>query len=147
MAHKSTAEQCKKYHQKYKEVYRENNSLRKGNCRRKMKANPIANKERLQTQREKKQKYRQRVKESISADTAANLVTEQKDDSPLSQAHKDQRASRKSQKRSQKALENAKKSFQHWQTYSNCALSQPNRKQEDQGSSWLKVKKNGSKTF
>ena len=53
MAHKSTAERCKKYHQKHKEVYRENNSLRKGNCRRKMKANPIANKERLRTQQEK----------------------------------------------------------------------------------------------
>ena len=46
-----------------------------------------------------------------------------------------------------KALENAKKSFQHWQTNSSCTLSQPNRKQEDQKTSWLKVKKNGSKIF
>ena len=38
-------------------------------------------------------------------------------------------------------------SFQHWQTSSSCALSQPNRKQEDQKTSLLKVKKNGSKTF
>ena len=53
MAHKSTAERCKKYHQKHKEVYREKHSLRKGNYRRKMKANPTANKERLRTQRQK----------------------------------------------------------------------------------------------
>ena len=32
-------------------------------------------------------------------------------------------------------------------TNSSCALSQPNRKQEDQKTSWLKVKKNGSKTL
>ena len=37
-----------------------------------------------------------------------------------------------SQKHSQKVLENAKKSFQKWQTDSSCALSQPNWKQEDQ---------------
>ena len=36
-----------------------------------MKANPIANKERLRVQREKKQKYWQRVKESIATATAA----------------------------------------------------------------------------
>ena len=52
-----------------------------------MKANPIANKERLRVQREKKQKYRQQVKESIATATAANLVTEQNDDSAFSQAH------------------------------------------------------------
>ena len=52
-----------------------------------MKANPIANEERLRVQREKKQKYRQRVKESIATATAANLVTEQNDDSAFSQAH------------------------------------------------------------
>ena len=51
-----------------------------------MKANPIANEERLRDQREKKQKYRQRVKESIATATAANLVTEQ-NDSAFSQAH------------------------------------------------------------
>ena len=51
-----------------------------------MKANPIANEERLRVQREKKQKYRQRVKESIATATAANLVTEQ-NDSAFSQAH------------------------------------------------------------
>ena len=38
-----------------------------------MKANPIANKERLRVQREKKQKYQQRVKESIATATAAKL--------------------------------------------------------------------------
>ena len=52
-----------------------------------MKANPIANEERFRVQREKKQKYRQRVKESIATATAANLVTEQNDDSAFSQAH------------------------------------------------------------
>ena len=104
------------HHQKHKEVYREKHALRKRNFCGKMKANKIANNERLRTQREKKQKYRQWVKESIATATAANLVTEQKDDSPLLQAHKDQRASRKSQKRSQKARENAKKSFHHWRT-------------------------------
>ena len=52
-----------------------------------MKANPIANKERLRVQREKKQKYRQRVKESIATATVANPVTEQNDDSAFSQAH------------------------------------------------------------
>ena len=51
-----------------------------------MKANPIANEERLRDQREKKQKYRQRVKESIATATAANLVAEQ-NDSAFSQAH------------------------------------------------------------
>ena len=52
-----------------------------------MKANPIANEERLRVQREKKQKYRQQVKESITTATAANLMTEQNDDSAFSQAH------------------------------------------------------------
>ena len=52
-----------------------------------MKANPIANEERLRVQREKKQKYWQRVKESIATATAANLVTEQNDDSAFSQVH------------------------------------------------------------
>ena len=46
-----------------------------------MKANPIVNDKRLRVQRQKKQKYRQRVKESIATATAANLVTEQNDDS------------------------------------------------------------------
>ena len=32
-------------------------------------------------------------------------------------------------------------SFQHWQKNSSCALSQPNRKQDDQKTSWQKVKK------
>ena len=59
MAPKSTAEQCKKYRQKHKEIYREKDGLRKRNYRKKMKVNPIANEERLQVQREKKQKYRQ----------------------------------------------------------------------------------------
>ena len=47
------------HHQKHKEVYREKHALRKRNFCRKMKANKIANNERLRTQREKKQKYRQ----------------------------------------------------------------------------------------
>ena len=36
---------------------------------------------------ERKNKYRQRVKENIATATAANLVTEQNDDSAFSQAH------------------------------------------------------------
>ena len=52
-----------------------------------MKANPIANEERLRVQREKKQKYWQRVKESIATATAAKLETEQNDDSAFSQTH------------------------------------------------------------
>ena len=87
MRPKSTAEQCKKYRQKHKEVYREKDALQKRNYRQKMKANPIANEERLQVQREKKQKYWQRVKESIATPTAANLVAEQNDDSAFSQTH------------------------------------------------------------
>ena len=87
MAPKSTAERCKKYRQKHKEVHREKDALRKRNYRQKMKANPIANEERLRVQREKKQQYRQRVKESIATATAANLVTEQNDDSAFLQAH------------------------------------------------------------
>ena len=59
MEPKSIAERCKKYRQKHKEIYRENDVLRKRNYRQKMKANPIANEKRLQVQREKKQKYRQ----------------------------------------------------------------------------------------
>ena len=43
MAPKSTAEQCKKYRQKDKEVYQEKDALRKRNYRQKMEANPIAN--------------------------------------------------------------------------------------------------------
>ena len=52
-----------------------------------MKANPIANEERLRVQRERKQKYRQRVKGSIATATAANLETEQNDDSAFAQAY------------------------------------------------------------
>ena len=44
MAPKSTAERCKKYRQKHKEVYRERAALRKRNYRQKMKANPILTK-------------------------------------------------------------------------------------------------------
>ena len=47
MAPNSTAEQCKKYRQKYKEVYREKDALRKRNYHQKMKASPIANEERF----------------------------------------------------------------------------------------------------
>ena len=87
MAPKSTAERCKKYRQKHKEVYRGKDALRKRNYRQKMKANAIANEGRLRVQRDKKQKYRQRVKESIATATTANLVTEQNDDSAFSRAH------------------------------------------------------------
>ena len=87
MASKSTAERCKKYCQKHKEVFREKDAIRKRNYRQKKKANPIANEERLRVQREKQQKYRQRVKECIATATAANLVTEQNDDSAFSQTH------------------------------------------------------------
>ena len=87
MTPKSIAERCKKYRQKHKEVYREKDALRKRNYRRKMKANPIANEEKLRVQREKKQKYRQRVKESIATITTANLVAEQNDNSAFPQAH------------------------------------------------------------
>ena len=59
MAPKSTAERCKKYRPKHKEVYPEKDALRKRNYRQKMKANPIANEERLRVQRKKKQKHRQ----------------------------------------------------------------------------------------
>ena len=81
MALKSTAERCKKYRQKRKEVYREKDTLQKRNYCQKIKANPIANEEKLSVQREKKQKHGQRVKESIATATTANLVTEQNDDS------------------------------------------------------------------
>ena len=52
-----------------------------------MKANPIANEERLRVQREKNKKYQQPVKESIATATAKNLVTKVNDDSVFSQAH------------------------------------------------------------
>ena len=52
-----------------------------------MKTNPIADEERLRVQREKKQKYWQRVKKSLATATATNLVTEQNDESAFSQAH------------------------------------------------------------
>ena len=58
MAPESTAERCKKYRQKQKEVYRGKASLQKRNYHKKMKANPIANEKRLRVQLEKKQKYR-----------------------------------------------------------------------------------------
>ena len=52
-----------------------------------MKANPIANEERLRVQRDKNKKYQQRVKESIATATVTNLVTKENDDSVFSQAH------------------------------------------------------------
>ena len=52
-----------------------------------MKANPIANEERLWVQPEKKQKYQELVKKSIATATAGNLVMEQNDDSAFSRAH------------------------------------------------------------
>ena len=45
-----------KYCQKHKEVYREKDALRKINYLQKIKAHPIANEERLQVWREKKNK-------------------------------------------------------------------------------------------
>ena len=57
MAPKSTAERCKKYHQKHKEVYRERAALRKRNYRQKMKANPIANEKRLRVKSQRKYSY------------------------------------------------------------------------------------------
>ena len=54
MALKSTAERCKKYRQKRKEVCREKDTLQKRNYCQKIKANPIANEEKLRVQREKK---------------------------------------------------------------------------------------------
>ena len=78
----------KNYRQKYKKLYREIDALRKGNYGQKMKANPIANEERLRVQRKKKQKYWQRAfKESTATAAVANIATEQNDDSPFSQAH------------------------------------------------------------
>ena len=56
MAPKSTAEWCKKYRQKHKEVNWEKNDLQKRNYYQKMKANPFANEEKLRVQREKKNK-------------------------------------------------------------------------------------------
>ena len=87
MVPKPTAERYKKYCQKHKEVYREKDALRKRNYRQKVKADPIANEERLRVQREKKQNHRQRVKKSIAIATATKLVTEQNDDSAFSQTH------------------------------------------------------------
>ena len=110
MAPKSTAERCKKYCQKYKEVYREKDALRKRNYRQKMKANPIANEERLRVQRGKKQKYLQRVKKSIATATAANLVTDQNDDSAFSEAHI---RSRSIQKEAKTFPKSPRKSFRH----------------------------------
>ena len=52
-----------------------------------MKANPIANEERLRVQRDKNKKNQQWVKESIATATATNLVTKENDDSVFSQAH------------------------------------------------------------
>ena len=46
MAPKSTAERCKKYCQKHKEVYQEKDALQKRNYGQKMKANPIVNEDR-----------------------------------------------------------------------------------------------------
>ena len=87
MAPKSTVERCKKYRQKHEAVSREKDALQKRSYSQKMKANPIANEESLRVQREKKQKYRERVKESIGTATAANLVTEQNDDCFFASPH------------------------------------------------------------
>ena len=81
MAPKSTAERCKKYRQKHKEVYREKDALRKRNYRQWL------TKKGYQFSERKKQKYWQQVKESIGTATASNLVTEQNDVSASSQAH------------------------------------------------------------
>ena len=122
MAPKSTRERWKKYRQKHEEVYREKDALRKRSYRQKMKANPIANEERLRVQREKKQKYWQRVKESIATATAKNLVTEQNDDSAFSHAHikiKEHPESRKSTPK--KSQETQRSHFSIGKTNSSCA--------------------------
>ena len=97
------------------------------NYRQKMKAHPLANEERLRVQREKKQKYRQRVIESIPTATSANLVTEIKNFSDFSQA----RIRSRSLQRVAKTLPKISRKCQevisrHWQTNSSCALSIPN---------------------
>ena len=61
--------------------------MRNRNYRQNMKANPIANDERLRVGLEINQKYWQQVKESIATATAANLVTEQNHGSAFWQAH------------------------------------------------------------
>ena len=67
MTLRATAERCKKYHQKHKEVYREKDALQKKKfIAKKMKANAVASEERLRVRRKKKQKYRQRVKKKYS---------------------------------------------------------------------------------
>ena len=59
---------------KHKGLYREKDALRKRKHRQKMKANPIAYKERLRVQEEKNKEYRQRVKESIATATVRILL-------------------------------------------------------------------------
>ena len=60
-------------------------SYEKETTAKKMKTNPGSNEERLRIQLEKRQKYQQPVKESISTATSANLVTEQYDNFASSQ--------------------------------------------------------------
>ena len=86
MVSKLTAERCKKYRQKHKEVYREKHALRKRNYRQKVKANPLLTKRGYKFRESQKKNIRSESK-SIATATAANLVTEQNDDSAFLQAH------------------------------------------------------------
>ena len=96
------------------------------NYRQKMKAHPLANEERLRVQREKKQKYRQRVIESIPTATSANLVTEIKNFS-FSQARIRSRSLQRVAKTLPKIPRKCQEVIcQHWQTNSSCALTIPN---------------------
>ena len=68
-------------------MYIEKMPNKKGTIAKKIKATLIVNEERLRVHREKKQKYRKWVKESITTATSGDLVTEQNDDSAFSQAN------------------------------------------------------------
>ena len=95
----------------------------------------------------KKQKTVKRFKEIIATATAANLVTEQNDDSTFLHSHIRSRSIQKIAKTLPKCRTKCKEVIlaiaKNWTSI----LSQPNRKQEDQKRSWLKMKNNGSKTF
>ena len=96
------------------------------NYRQKMKAHPLANEERLRVQREKKQKYRQRVIESIPTATVANLVTEIKNLFDFLQAHIRSRSLQKVAKTLPKSPRKCQEVIcRHWKTNSSCALSLP----------------------
>ena len=112
-----------------------------------MKASPIANEEKLRVQQEKKQIYLLRVKESIATATPANLVTEQNDDSAFSQFHIRSRSIQKVAKTHSKNPRKRREAILALANKFKLSIKPPNRKQEDQKPSSLKVKKNGSKTI